>query len=535
MKYDSGMTHLNKDILAAVRLMCRNSVAEMSKKFFLNDGPPAPVTLRDYLKGKYGKTHYNMHSGNVHFNCNSNNMGIDFSPKSIAYSGETVLTMTWMQVTKFIIDNWDEIFRKEPPEKQPSPTTEDPAETDKPKPTYKDVLLEHYPNFDISRFDEFANNVCVACYFKDDNCECSFSKGYCKKHWESECLFEWRDDLDPRDLDDIEEFLIPADKKEETDNVPDTKTADLPNPPVPANVEETPALFDYSELDGDTAQNLRECENVIRQKTAGYFTLLGEKFKEAQELLANHSSGTFEKWYTALGFKRQTVYNLIQRYDFLSSPTLEGREDTFEALPLTLSYEVSKPDAPKELVERVIDGDITTNAEYIKLKKELEATLERSKAAQSEYENLHSRHYEDLEKWSAETSELKQRINELENRPLEAEVEKYKQQLDEANRRADFSHKEFLEQSDFATKLAEENFKLEQQLENRPIEVMVQQDESVLKELEQLREENARLKDKNIKNMIIRLTIADLGDIVNALRGEPRLQNIIKHAEILKL
>lgn len=319
----------------------------------------------------------------------------------------------------------------------------------------------------------------------------------------------------------------------------DTKTADLPNPPAPA--EETTAVFDYSELDGDTAQNLRECENVIRQKTAGYFTLLGEKFKEAQTLLANHSSGTFEKWYTALGFKRQTVYNLIQRYDFLSSPTLEGREDTFEALPLTLSYEVSKPDAPKELVEKVIDGDITTNAEYIKLKKELEATLERSKAAQGEYEDLYDRHAKEV----GLRSELEQRISELENRPLEAEIKKYKQQLNEANRRTEeaemqartYQHNYFQANKNFDM-MCEDNVKLEErikELEARPIEVAVQQDESVLKELEQLREENARLKDTNIKKMIIRLTMDDYHILVNALGREPRLQNIVKHAEILKL
>ena len=77
-----------------------------------------------------------------------------------------------------------------------------------------------------------------------------------------------------------------------------------------------------------------------------------------------------------MGFKRQTVYNLIQRFEFSSSPTIGGREEAFEALPLTLSYEISKPAAPAELVDKVLDGDITSNAEYRRLKAELERTRE---------------------------------------------------------------------------------------------------------------------------------------------------------------
>ncbi len=283
--------------------------------------------------------------------------------------------------------------------------------------------------------------------------------------------------------------------------------ADKPTENQVAATSETAlqGAFDYSDLDSDTAKNLRECETVIRQETAGYFTLLGAKFKEAQSLLANHASGTFEKWYTAMGFKRQTVYNLIQRYDFLGSPTIGGREDTFEALPLTLSYEVSKPDAPSELVEKVLGGDITTNAEYLKLKAELDRTREECRQ---------------LDANSA------------------AKDKEYERQLEELKKRVDSSHKELLEESEFAKKLSDDKAKLELQiaeLESRPVDVAVQDNSELINELEQLREENERLKNKDVKNMIISLTMDEFEELIKSLGRKPSLQEIIKRAKIIKL
>lgn len=326
----------------------------------------------------------------------------------------------------------------------------------------------------------------------------------------------------------------PSFEKEYFENYPDEKASEA----VPKNSEEKSesdnsaenqiavnietalqGAFDYSELDSNTAKNLRDCETVIRQETAGYFTLLGAKFKEAQDLLANHANGTFEKWYTAMGFKRQTVYNLIQRYDFLGSPTIGGREDAFEALPLTLSYEVSKPDAPTELVEKVLDGDITTNAEYIKLKTELDRTREECKQ---------------LDENSA------------------AKDKEYERELKEANKRAETEKKarEAIAQNlsnmeegyrEFKDKYTEEYYKnadLEKrvkELESRPVDVAVQDNSDLMEELEELREENARLKDDSVKSMVIRLTLDEYDKLLEKLGGDPCLGHIIKHAKIIKL
>lgn len=66
--------------------------------------------------------------------------------------------------------------------------------------TYFDVFLEHYPNFDASRFDEFAEDICAAECFDDVNgclggtagkhdTACKIS---CKECWKNECALQWK-------------------------------------------------------------------------------------------------------------------------------------------------------------------------------------------------------------------------------------------------------------------------------------------------------------------------------------------------------
>ena len=271
-----------------------------------------------------------------------------------------------------------------------------------------------------------------------------------------------------------------------------------------------PADFDYSELDSDTAKALKGCEAIIKQETSGYFTMLGAKFKEAQELLANHGKGTFERWYSSIGFKRQTVYNLIQRYEFSSSPTIGGHEEIFEALPVTLSYEISKPTAPPELVDKVLSGDITSNSEY---KKELEQIQEEARKAKERAEEAEKK-AAFWSKTSAETSK--------ENQQLRADRVSAMNRADNAERK---------------------NSELEQrikELENRPVDVAVQTDDSLLKEKDQeiseLKEQIERMSDKTVKSFVIRMSLDEFELLVKALeQADDRLKNIIKNARILKI
>lgn len=470
MKYDSSMTHLNDTVMANLRRMCSRDKAIIEKYCTEN---ATPAQLQDFLKSNCSNSGYTDISEGINFWC-SKSQGVRISLGfPVNNDGDKTLTLSWSQATKFILNNWKDILGKSEPEK----ATEA-------KPTYKDVFLEHYPDFDVDRFEEFIEEACVDFYFEFDTTYHCDRK--CKSHWNSECLHEWRNDIHYDDLERVKEFLVSANVSEEKteDNAPEPLAA---SEIVPANAEEKPAVFDYSELDSDTAGSLRECENIIRQKTAGYFTLLGEKFKEAQRLLADHAGGTFEKWYTALGFKRQTVYNLIQRYDFLSSPVIEGRENAFEELPATLSYEISKPDAPRSLVEKVLDGDITTNAEYLRLKAELEEANKR-----------------------AENAEMLSLT--------------YKQNCDQIDK--------------LYCKMRDDNTNLEKrirELEKRPVDVAVEQNDDVMNELEQLREENERLRDKNVKNFLLHMTIEEFEQLLDMTESSEYIHSIVSKADIIRL
>lgn len=276
-----------------------------------------------------------------------------------------------------------------------------------------------------------------------------------------------------------------------------------------------PATFDYAAIDADTADKLRQCENVIRQETSGYFTLLGAKFKEAQDILANHSSGTFEQWYRSMGFKRQTVYNLIQRYEFISSPTIGGHEETFENLPLTLSYEVSKPTAPAELVEKVLEGDITTHKEYIALKKELEDANKKIELAEQQSENF--------------------------KRVVDANKANYEKYQEERERNAELEERDdALQRKNDA--LVIQNQELEQrvkELESRPVDVAVQSDEEAMSEKdEEIAELKAlidRLSDKDVKIFAIKLTLDEYETLLDLVSSSPLIKNAVSAAKILRI
>lgn len=496
MKYDASMTEFHGDIVAAVRLMCGKDTDARS-----NSEGASPAPLRDYLKNRYG---YNGKCSNGAMYQNTPSKGMEISlDREVNNDGETSVTLSWSQVAKFIRDNASEIFEEE--DKPGNAENSSPIEAK----TYLEIFKEHYPNVN-----------CNTLY--DDYCPGSFFKGAMEVQHEpctDECENCWNANAN-------EEWCETADCPEEW------KAAE---PPAPAPAQSEPSAFDYSALDTDTATSLRNCETVIRTETAGYFTLLGAKFKEAQDLLANHSSGTFEQWYTAMGFKRQTVYNLIKRFEFSSSPTIGERAEVFEALPLTLSYEISKPDAPAELVDKVLDGDITSNAEYQKLKKQLEEAEEKrefwiKQNSETNKENQQLRTDRNIALSRANNAEQKLSKAEAKIKELECEA-------DEADR----EYAAMADREDQHETLIADLKRQIKELESRPVEVAVQPDEEALakkdKEISVLKEEIARLSDNGVKNFVIRLTLDEYVQLQDIVKNSDNLciVNAVNSARMIKL
>lgn len=83
----------------------------------------------------------------------------------------------------------------------------------------------------------------------------------------------------------------------------------------------------------------------------------------------NRGEDSFRAWCLHIGITKDSAYRLLQVSALLadSSPRQQA---ILESLPPTLLYAVAKPSAPPELVEKVKNGEVTTNKAYQDLLKE---------------------------------------------------------------------------------------------------------------------------------------------------------------------
>ena len=82
-----------------------------------------------------------------------------------------------------------------------------------------------------------------------------------------------------------------------------------------------------------------------------------------------HSEDTFKSWCLSVGVTKPTAYRLLQVSALMAGSSPRQRA-ILESLPPTLLYAVAKPSAPQELVEKVKNGEVSTNKAYQDLLKE---------------------------------------------------------------------------------------------------------------------------------------------------------------------
>ena len=193
--------------------------------------------------------------------------------------------------------------------------------------------------------------------------------------------------------------------------------------------------FDYTLVDSDTAEYLHTQEKRIEGVVVNAFYELGQIFSEVQEKLANcdHNRGTFLKWIVSKGFKKDTVYRAIDVYNFrqgiVSQNAKRSELEIFDSLPRTLQADIAKPSAPKEAVEAVLSGDITTHKDYIALKEQLAESERKREESENRFKGLEKLNeglkekadrLDEVERENAELSEKVAQVDELaaENREL---------------------------------------------------------------------------------------------------------------------
>lgn len=145
-------------------------------------------------------------------------------------------------------------------------------------------------------------------------------------------------------------------------------------------------MFNYEDIhDLEMKNDLLKYESLLNLAKSNYHTKAGEILAEANEKYANHKNGTFIVWLEHMKIGKKSAERLINRFKFIKNNCLTSEDQLyFETLPLSLTYEISAPNADKELVNAVLNRQIKTRKDYIILKN----TLKNDTPKVSEFDSI---------------------------------------------------------------------------------------------------------------------------------------------------
>lgn len=198
-----------------------------------------------------------------------------------------------------------------------------------------------------------------------------------------------------------EKHLTPAHSADvDKPEVPGTQTTQ--NKPLTTIPDEIRPAFDYSGLDAQTVDDLHFAEKEYQHGkklaerglvhmgnaiAAAHDALCGTVVRRLDNGQFAKKDDTFRAWCCSIGITKSTAYNLLQVSALMDGSSPRQRA-ILEALPPTLLYAVAKPSAPAELVEKVKNGEVSTNKEYQDLLAQIKAEKERADAAEAERDKL---------------------------------------------------------------------------------------------------------------------------------------------------
>lgn len=263
-------------------------------------------------------------------------------------------------------------------------------------------------------------------------------------------------------------------------------------------IEHMNETFDYSLVDNETAEFLKEREYTINGIAEDARIKIGRELKKAQDKLANHDKGIFYKWFESGGLNKNQVYYYINLVE-LSTNLDNLQKDNFLNAPKSLQKEVMKKNAPDDLKQKVLDGDITTHKEYKQLQKDKEELEQQNAQLQSQVEQ-------------AQRSEeiAKKQLEDAESREPEV-IEKYMEPEDYQET------KNALAQSRYQQKLIEQrNEKLEKDIKD-----MEQRRDEVSEKSQKYDELNKAINDMNAK----------LNNGQQKLKAQKEIYDLVKGSE----
>ena len=176
----------------------------------------------------------------------------------------------------------------------------------------------------------------------------------------------------------------------------------LQSKPLTMIPDEMRPAFDYSGLTDQIVEDLHFAEKEYQHGkklaerglvhmgnaiAAAHDALCGTVVQQLDNGQFAKKDDTFRAWCCSIGITKSTAYNLLQVSALMDGSSPRQRA-ILEALPPTLLYAVAKPSAPAELVEKVKNGEVSTNKEYQDLLAQIKAEKERADAAEAERDKL---------------------------------------------------------------------------------------------------------------------------------------------------
>ncbi|MCG2081881.1 hypothetical protein K4T63_05600 [Staphylococcus epidermidis] len=199
-------------------------------------------------------------------------------------------------------------------------------------------------------------------------------------------------------------------------------------------IEHMNEVFDYSLIDGETAEFLKEREYTINGIAEDARIKIGKELKKAKNKLANHHGGVFQKWVQSGGMSIDDAYYYINLNE-LSRNLDDIKKDNFLNAPKSLQKEVMKKNTPDDLKQKVLDGDITTHKEYKQLQKDKEELKQQIAQLQSQVkqakrsESIARKKLEDEQNREPEVIE-REVIKEVVPDEIQQQLEQFKQKFE---------------------------------------------------------------------------------------------------------
>ncbi len=186
-----------------------------------------------------------------------------------------------------------------------------------------------------------------------------------------------------------------------------------------------------SGITAEEAIRLNTIKHQITTTTENFLTDIGAHFKEAQDILSKRGYGQFQKFVEECGYSIDTVQRFINRYNLITANG--GKREYLETLPTRVLAAAGAKNAPKELTQAVVAGEVSTMKEVeewkSKYRNQMQRTMELSNSL-SERDQVINELNKKLSEKTHDRIEVKVKDEEAIEEAIEEVTKEYQSELE---------------------------------------------------------------------------------------------------------